>query len=72
MKNEIRISTTFRNVPEEFIRNIIIHELAHLKEKEHNKSFYKLCCHMEPDYGQIEFDIRLFLTYQEIYGKKLW
>lgn len=44
---------------------IIVHELAHLKEKDHNKAFYKLCEHMERDYYQIEFDLRLYLTYLE-------
>ncbi|WP_410733789.1 YgjP-like metallopeptidase domain-containing protein [Citrobacter portucalensis] len=24
---------------------IVVHELAHLKEKEHDKAFYQLCCH---------------------------
>lgn len=72
MKNEIRISSTFKNVPEEFLRNIVIHELAHLKEKNHDKSFYKLCYYMEPNYAQVEFDIRLYLTYVKIFTKKLW
>jgi predicted metal-dependent hydrolase len=40
---------------------IVVHELAHLKEKEHNKAFYQLCCHMEPQYHQLEFDMRLWL-----------
>ncbi len=42
---------------------IVVHELAHLKEKEHNKAFYQLCCHMEPQYHQLEFDTRLWLTH---------
>jgi len=42
-----------------------VHELAHLKEKEHNKDFYQLCQHMLPDYHQLEFDARLFLMLQE-------
>ena len=42
-KNEIRISTVFKNMPEEFLRMIVVHELAHFKEKEHNKAFYKFC-----------------------------
>ncbi len=45
-----------------FLRMIVVHELAHLKEKEHNKAFYQLCCHMEPQYHQLEFDTRLWLT----------
>lgn len=61
-KNEIRISHLFKKVPEPFLRMIVVHELAHLKEKEHNKAFYKLCTHIEPAYHQLEFDVRLYLT----------
>jgi len=64
-KNEIKIASIFKNVPEEFLRMIVVHELAHLKEKDHNKAFYKLCEYMEPGYYQIEFDLRLYLTYIE-------
>ena len=64
-KNEIRISHLFKKVPEPFLRMIVTHELAHLKEKEHNKAFYKLCTHIEPTYHQLEFDLRLYLTYCE-------
>ena len=45
---------------------IVVHELAHLKEKDHNKAFYQLCQHMEPDYHQLEFDLRLWLTWRDI------
>jgi hypothetical protein len=48
---------------------IVVHELAHIKEKEHNKAFYKLCMHMEPDYHQLEFDTRLYLTHLELFGE---
>jgi UTP pyrophosphatase len=56
-KNEIRIASLFKEVPIEFLKMITVHELAHLKEKDHNKAFYKLCLSMEPDYHQIEFGI---------------
>jgi predicted metal-dependent hydrolase len=46
-----------------FLRMIVVHELAHLKEYAHNKAFYQLCTHMEPDYHQLEFDTRLYLTH---------
>lgn len=68
-KNEIRISTLFKNVPLEFLNMIVVHELAHLKEKEHNKAFYQLCLHMLPDYHQIEFDVRVYLTQLEAKGE---
>lgn len=68
-KNEIRVASVFKNVPEPFLRMIIVHELAHFKEKEHNKAFYKLCTYMEPDYHQLEFDTRLYLTCIDHFGK---
>lgn len=68
-KNEIRISHIFKNVPEAFLRMIVTHELSHLKVKEHNKAFYKLCTHIEPDYHQLEFDLRVYLTYKHMFGK---
>jgi predicted metal-dependent hydrolase len=61
-KNEIRISSAFKHMPEPFLRLVVVHELAHLKEKEHNKAFYKLCQHMEPNYHQLEFDMRICLS----------
>lgn len=67
-KAEIRVSTFFRHAPEPFLRMIVVHELAHLKEKEHSKAFYQLCCHMEPDYHQLEFDARLWMTDQALRG----
>ena len=67
-KNMISIATLFKNVPEDFLRMIVIHELAHFKEKEHNKAFYKLCTHMETDYHQLEFDCRLYLIHLELFG----
>ncbi|GAM54604.1 metal-dependent hydrolase [Vibrio ishigakensis] len=64
-KNEIRIASMFKDAPEPLLRMLVVHELAHLKEKEHNKAFYQLCCHMEPNYHQLELDARLFMIYLE-------
>lgn len=68
-KNEIRVASLFKNVPLEFLRMIVVHELAHLKEKDHNKAFYKLCEHMEPSYHQFELDMRLYLTHMDLFGR---
>jgi predicted metal-dependent hydrolase len=68
-KNEIRISSIFKTAPEEFLDMIVVHELAHLREKEHNKAFYQLCEHMLPDYHQLEFDMRVYLTHLDVVGK---
>ena len=60
---EVRIASVFRDAPAEFLKMIVVHELAHLREAEHNKSFYQLCTHIAPDYHQLEFDLRLYLTH---------
>ena len=67
-KREIRVASLFKTAPPEFLKMIVVHELAHLKEREHDKAFYQLCQHMEPDYHQLEFDLRLYLTQMEIMG----
>ena len=67
-KNEIRISTLFKKAPEALLNMITVHELAHLKEKDHGKAFYNLCEHMLPDYHQLEFESRLYLTQVECLG----
>jgi predicted metal-dependent hydrolase len=64
-KREIRVAGVFRQAPAAFLKMIVVHELAHLKERDHDKAFYALCQHMEPDYHQLEFDLRLHLTQQE-------
>ena len=71
-KHEIRIASMFKQVPDEFLRMIVVHELAHLREKQHNKAFYQLCEHMEPGYHQFELDVRLYLTHIELAGERLW
>jgi hypothetical protein len=65
-KREIRIASLFKEAPEPFLKMIVVHELAHLKERDHDKPFYALCAHMAPDYHQLEFDARLWLTAREL------
>ncbi|CAM2010586.1 M48 metallopeptidase family protein [Acanthopleuribacter pedis] len=71
-KRAIQIDALFKKVPEDFLRMIVVHELAHFKEADHNKAFYQLCEHMEPDYHQLEFDLRLYLTFRDQKGEDLW
>ncbi|GAB3736741.1 DUF45 domain-containing protein [Silanimonas algicola] len=63
---EIRIAALFKEVAPEFLQMIAVHELAHLREGEHNKAFYQLCTHMAPEYHQWELDLRLYLTLQDV------
>jgi predicted metal-dependent hydrolase len=71
-KRELRVAPLFKDIPPAFLKMIVVHELAHLKEKDHDKAFYQLCLSMEPDYHQIEFDLRLYLTYLDLFKTPLW
>ncbi len=71
-KREIRVASLFKDTPEPFLKMIVVHELAHLRERDHDKAFYKLCAHMEPAYHQLEFEVRMYLTYLEASGARLW
>ncbi len=71
-KREIRVASLFKNAPDEFLRMITVHELAHLKERAHDKAFYQLCHYMEPRYHQLEFEVRVYLTHLEVSGQRLW
>lgn len=71
-KQEIRIASLFREMPEAFLKMIVVHELAHIKVRYHDKAFYQLCCHMEPAYYQYEFDLRAYLCWMQAGGKVLW
>ncbi|WP_114973140.1 YgjP-like metallopeptidase domain-containing protein [Rhodoferax ferrireducens] len=71
-KREIRIAALFKDTPPEFLKMITVHELAHLKERAHDKAFYQLCSYMEPSYHQLEFEVRMYLTHLELAGTRLW
>ena len=67
-KKEIRVAGLFKAAAPQFLELIVVHELAHLKEFEHNKAFYQLCQYMLADYHQREFDLRMYLTWCELPG----
>ncbi|MED5523460.1 MAG: YgjP-like metallopeptidase domain-containing protein [Pseudomonadota bacterium] len=64
-RNSLTIAALFREGPPQFLSMILAHELAHFQEKDHNKRFYQLCCHIEPAYHQLELDTRLWLTWRD-------
>ncbi len=64
-KNEIRVASLLKQLPLPILQMVVVHELAHLREKDHNKAFYQLCQYMEPQYHQLELDLRLFLTWRD-------
>ena len=71
-KREIRIASLFRDTPAGFLKMITVHELAHLKERQHDKAFYQLCTHMEPDYHLLEGERRRYRTLRDLVGPLAW
>ena len=67
-KKEIRIASLFKDAAPQFLKMIVVHELAHLKESDQNKAFYQLCEYMQPGYHQLEFDLRIYLTWRDLSG----
>ena len=71
-KREIRVAALFKMTPPEFLRMIVVHELAHLRFGAHDKDFYQLCRYIEPNYHQIEFDLRTYLVHVDRQQPQLW
>ena len=71
-RREIRVAAVFREAPAAFLHMIVAHELAHLKESGHDKPFYQLCCHLLPDYHQLEFEVRAWLCHLAAGGEAVW
>lgn len=65
-KHELRVASIFKQAPPEFLEMIVVHELAHLRGRDHDKAFYRLCQHMLPDYHRVELDLRLWLTWLDL------
>lgn len=49
-KNVLSFNTMMMKLPQDVIHYIIVHELAHIKHKHHQKSFWQFVEHYLPDY----------------------
>ena len=61
-KREIRIAAVLKGAPAAMRQMIVVHKLAHLLKREHNKGFHALRERVLPGYLRIEFDLRLYLS----------
>ncbi len=59
-KNEINFTVTLAQLPLECIRYIILHELTHIKYKNHGKEFYNFIKRHMPDYKELEKRIKIY------------
>ncbi len=59
-KNELKFNYLLMKYPLEIVEYVVIHELAHIKHKNHSRDFWNLVCEYCPDYKQRE---KLFKTF---------
>ncbi len=60
-KNGLNFNTLLSKFPLEVIEYIVIHELAHIKHKNHSKEFWNLVYYYCQDYKNREKLLRSFL-----------
>ena len=60
-KNELKFNFLLIKYPLEIIEYVVIHELAHIKHKNHSKDFWNLVFEYCPDYKQREKYFKSFL-----------
>ena len=61
-KNVLSFNTMMMKLPQDVIQYIIVHELAHIKHKHHQKSFWKLVEKYIPDYKQHVTELKKYTT----------
>jgi len=61
-KNVLSFNTMLMKLPQDVIQYIIVHELAHIKHKHHQKSFWNLVGQYLPDYKQRITELHTYTT----------
>ena len=61
-KNALSFNTMMMKLPQDIIQYIIVHELAHIAHKHHQKSFWKLVHKYMPDYKTQVNELKTYTT----------
>jgi len=59
-QNRLSLNTRLMMLPEEMIRYVVIHELAHIAHKNHSKRFWQLVAQYCPNYKELRRGVRAF------------
>jgi len=62
VKNALSFNTMMMKLPTNVIQYIIVHELAHIKHKHHQKAFWSLVQRYMPDYKQYVHELKNYTT----------
>ncbi|MCW8821458.1 MAG: M48 family metallopeptidase [Sulfurovum sp.] len=61
-RNVLSFNTMMMKLPQDVIQYIIVHELAHIKHKHHQKDFWQLVEHYLPDYKRQVSELKNYTT----------
>jgi len=61
-RNDICFNTMMMKLPVSVIEYIVVHELAHIKHKHHQKSFWALVEHFLPHYREARKELKSYTT----------
>lgn len=61
-KNRLSFNTGLIKLPLDVIQYVIIHELAHIKHKHHQKAFWEEVERYSPNYKKLELELKEYLT----------
>jgi predicted metal-dependent hydrolase len=67
-KRNLTVNLLMRQLPENLLRYVIFHEIAHLKDKRHNDQFWKMVASRFHNYQDLERE--LFVYWFQIANKK--
>ena len=59
-KRNLTINTLMKFLPDYLIEYIIFHEIAHLKERKHNKNFWKIVSRKFKNYEEMEKELFIY------------
>ena len=62
-KNDLSFNTMMMKLPPDVIQYIIVHELAHIRHKHHQKAFWAMVGKYLPDYKQQVQELKTYTTY---------
>ncbi|MBR3863635.1 MAG: M48 family metallopeptidase [Clostridia bacterium] len=67
--NVISYSLSLALIPEDLCDYIVLHELCHTVQKNHQKAYYQLLCSVLPDYKQRQNKLKEFNAYCRFLGE---
>lgn len=53
-RGNLNFNTLLRHLPDELVEYVVLHELAHLVERKHNRDYWRIVSSVNPDHERME------------------